>query len=109
MEAHGSLHRMWSRELQLMEEMEDSTSPVSGSFYLLPLNLPLRSMEVHLLPSTSNVLPWKFLEASMEVNLLLFTSMDASMEDSMETSMEVREFRSLPRSFHGSWCKFPWK
>ena len=31
-------------------------------------------------PSTSNLLPWKLVEASMEVRLLPFTSMEASME-----------------------------
>ena len=63
MEAHGSFHRIWSWKLPLMEAMKASTYSVSGNLYLLPWKLPLNSIEVNLLPSTS-------MEGSMEVNLL---------------------------------------
>ena len=54
MERHGSFHGIHSWKLQLMEEMEASTSTDSGSFHVLACKNPLTSMEVNLPPPTTS-------------------------------------------------------
>ena len=68
MEAHGSFHGIYSRKLQLMEAMQASTSTDSRNFHAFLWKLPLIAMEENILPPPS-------MEISMEVNLLLPTSM----------------------------------
>ena len=41
MEAHGSFHGVYSRKLQFVEAMEDSTFTESGNFHVLLWNLLL--------------------------------------------------------------------
>ena len=81
MEAHRSFHGICSWKLQSMEAMESFTSTDSANFHVLPWKLPLKSMEVNLLPPISmqvnllattsmevNLLPWKLVETTMEVD-----------------------------------------
>ena len=73
MDNHGSCHGIYSRKLQLMEAMESSTSADSENPHVFPWKLPLTSIEVNLLLPTS-------MENSMEVNRLPPTSMDVFMQ-----------------------------
>ena len=91
MEAHGSLHRICSRKLQLMEAADVPIPTDSGKFDAFRWKLTLTSTEESLLVPTS-------METSMVVHLLSTTSRDFPRKliyfhgnelSSMQISLEV--------------------